>query len=74
MDVDDQRKISNVYHQQVLFYEEIDSDSGVYNLEAIDGGVSLRRPLDEEIARYIVALATQARSSYHLRNTIVGGE
>lgn len=70
--VDNQRQRATTYHQQVLFDEGNDSAHDVCILETIEDDIYLIRPLDEEIAKLTVALATHARGTYHLRNRIVG--
>lgn len=57
----------------MFFDEEREDEYTTYNLKTCN--VSLRRPFDEEIQRYIVSLATraQARNDLHLRNRVVSG-
>lgn len=71
--VDVQRHKVGLHHQQVLFDEEREDEYIGYTLKS--NNVSLRRPLNEEIERYTIALAAraQARSDLHLRNRVVSG-
>lgn len=70
-DIEDQRNLYQVYHQQVFSDDEDPDQTIVCNTLDENDHVNLRKPSKEEIERITSELVAQVHSNYNLRNRVV---